>query len=367
MKVAFFIGSLNRGGTETLLLDMCRKHKSAPFESIVVYRNEGELSEEFRNTGVSLVRIKPSRLKLGYIKRLRRFLKEEKIDILHTQTLLNALLGVFCVAFSRVKLVASFHGFRYFWFERIYAQLVMWNATASVFVSGYVKDWYLKHTILSPRKRCHVVYNGVDFSKLDNQYSIPGFLSGNDSSGIVKLAMVGNFGSGRSQIVLCKSLRRLVESGCRNFQFYFVGKRVADSPELYDNCVSYCEKHNLTDYVHFVGSRGDVPAILQHIDGFVYSSHHDTFGIAVIEAIAAGKPTLVNDWVVLKETVGEYGWAEMYRSNDENDCCEKIKELIENIESRKQKAEIYKKEVREKYSIETNINNLSDVYNSLFK
>lgn len=367
MKIAFFVGSLNRGGTETLLLDMCRKHKSAPFETIVVYRNEGELSDEFRNTGVALVRIKPCGLKLGYVKSLRKFLKEEAIDILHTQTLLNALLGVFCVLFSRVKLVASFHGFKYSMLNRIYTQLVMRKADASVFVSGYVKDWYLKHTFLISRKRCHVVYNGIDFSKLDKQYSIPDFLSGNDSSGIVKLAMVGNFGSVRSQMVLCKSLRRLVESGCRNFQFYFVGKRVAASPELYDNCVSYCEEHHLTDYVHFVGSRGDVPAILQNIDGFVYSSHHDTFGIAVIEAIAAGKPTLVNDWVVLKETVGDYGWAEMYRSNDENDCCAKMKELIENIESKKQKAELYKKEVREKYSIEANINNLSSVYNSLFK
>ena len=294
-------------------------------------------------------------------------MKEEKIDILHTQTLLNAVFGLMCLAFSRVKFVASFHGFRYSLLNRIYAQWVMRNADASVFVSNYVKEWYLKHTVVIPQKRCRVVYNGIDFSKLDNQYGSPDFLdsSNDESSDIVKLAMVGNFGSVRSQIFLCRSLHRLIESGTRNFRFYFVGKRVDAEPDLYDECVQYCEAHQMMDYVHFVGSRGDVPAILQHIDGFVYSSHHDTFGIAVVEAIASGKPTLVNDWVVMRETVGDSGWAEMYRTSDEEDCCKKMKDLIENIETWKQKAEIYKQEIRDKYSIETYIDNLSSVYRSL--
>lgn len=368
MKVAFFIGSLNRGGTETLLLDICRRHQTAPFEGIVLYRNEGDLSEEYRNTGIPLVRIKPGRQKIGYIFKLRRQLKEEKIDILHTQTLLNAMFGIFCVAFLKVKLVASFHGFRYSWLNRFFTQLVMWKADASIFVSNYLKEWNLKNTFLSPRQRCYVVYNGIDFSKLDVPYGIPDFLknSGNDSLDNVKLAMVGNFRNGRSQRFLCRSLHRLIEAGYINFQFYFIGKRVEAEPELFDDCVNYCKEHQMMDQVHFVGSRGDVPAILQHIDGFVYSSDHDTFGIAVVEAIASGRPTLVNDWVVMREIVGDKGWAEMYRTNDEEDSCTKMKELIDNIESRKQKAEVYKKEIREFYSIEANINHLSSIYSSLF-
>ena len=47
MKVAYFIGSLNRGGTEMLTLDICRKKDYAPFEMILVYRYDGELTELF--------------------------------------------------------------------------------------------------------------------------------------------------------------------------------------------------------------------------------------------------------------------------------------------------------------------------------
>ena len=45
MKVAFFIGSLNRGGTETLVLDTFRRKEVLPYECILIYRSEGELSE----------------------------------------------------------------------------------------------------------------------------------------------------------------------------------------------------------------------------------------------------------------------------------------------------------------------------------
>lgn len=362
MRVAFFVGSLNRGGTEMLLLDSFRRLTTSSFECILIYRNEGELSEDFRKTGIPMFRVKPHGLKLGYFFKLRQLLKKENIDILHAQTLINEVIGVFCVAFSSVKMVASFHGFRYSWTERVYAQFVIWNASASIFVSNYVRDWYLKNALLPPRKRCHVVYNGIDFSKFDCRYPVPDFLGKNNG---VSLAMVGNFGSVRSQFFLCKSLGRAAESGCGPFQFYFIGKRVEAEPWLYDNCVRYCDEHHLTDFVHFVGSRGDVPAILQHIDGFVYASDHDTFGIAVVEAVASGRPVLVNDWVVMREVVGDYGWAEMYRTNDEKDCCFKIKAMINDIDSLKIEAETHKKEIRKKYSIEAYMVNLYAVYTSI--
>ena len=70
-----------------------------------------------------------------------------------------------------------------------------------------------------------------------------------------------------------------------------------------DFVLKYCEDNNL-DNVYFLGGRGDVPALLKVMDGFVYSSVHDTFGIAVVEAMAAGLPVVVNDYEVMKEVCG---------------------------------------------------------------
>lgn len=365
MKVAFFIGSLNRGGTETLVLDTFRRKEAAPYESILIYRSEGELSDAYRATGVPMFRIKPTGLKLGYIPRLRRLLKKEGVDILHTQTHLNAFIGVFCTLFSKVRLVVTFHGFTLSWLDRIYTQLGLWCADASVFVSRYVRDWYLKRTVYVPRRRCHVVYNGIDFSKFDQTYDVPEFLENNGatSPGIAKMAMVGNFSSARSQILICQALKILKDRNVGNFRFYFVGKKTNSDPEEFDNCVNYCCDNGLLDTsVFFLGGRSDVPAILQHMDAFVYATNRDTFGIAVIEAVASGLPAIVNDWEVMKEVTNNGEWATLYKTMDVDDCADKIEEFLKNKEQRKEAALRHAEVVRWRYSIENHIQNLNKVY-----
>lgn len=370
MKVAYFIGSLNRGGTETLVLDTFRRKEMLPYESILIYRSEGELSEAYRATGVPMFRIKPTGLKLGYIPKLRRLLREEGVDILHTQTHLNAFLGIFCTCFSKTKLVVSFHGFTLSVLDRVFTQLGLWFADASIFVSKYVQNWYLKRSAFVPRKRCQVVYNGIDFSKFDKTYETPDFLEKEDGASreTVKMVMVGNFSTARSQILLCKALKTLKERGVGDIGLYLVGKKTNADPEVFDNCVSYCRENGLLDTsVYFVGGRSDVPAILQHMDAFVYATNRDTFGIAVIEAVAFGLPAIVNDWEVMTEVTNNGEWASLYKTMDVDDCADKIEEFIKNKQRRKKSARQNAEAVRQKFSIENHIRNLNEVYEKALK
>ena len=367
MRVAYFIGSLKTGGTEILLLDSFRSKDVSLFDCILIYRNDGDLTEAFRASEIPLFRVKPHGLKLGYIHQLRRILKWEGIDILHTQTLFNAFLGLFCVCFSHIRLVASFHGLFLSFKNRVLTHLVMWLADASVFVSEYVRDWYIQHTFFAPRRRCYVVHNGIDFSKFNHYYPCPDFLEKNTigHEHCVKLAMVGSFVSGRSQEFICRCLKQLRDNGEERFLFFFIGRRSDAEPRLYDDCVRFCKENGLWDKVFFLGGRSDVPAILQHIDGFVYSTINDTFGIAVVEAMAVGVPVIVNDWEVMKEVSCNGQWATLYRTNDVDDCVSKISDLICHRNNGMLSAANLSNAVRETFSIERHIQNLNSVYNSL--
>jgi glycosyltransferase involved in cell wall biosynthesis len=368
MKVAYFIGSLNRGGTEMLTLDICRKKSYAPYEIILIYRNDGELTEEFKATGVPMFRIKPRGAKIGYFGELRKLVKKENVSVVHAQTLTNAAMAVLFTLFTKVKLVASFHGFFRSKSMSVLRRVVMWNADAMVFVSGFVRDWYMKRSLFFPKQRCMVVYNGINFEKFDKEYETPDFLEARcDDVGKLKFVMVGNFVSVRSQIVICKSLKLLKDQGVTNFDFYFVGKRVDSESWRYDECVGYCEQYGLMDFVHFIGSRGDVPAILQHVDGFIYSTFDDTFGIAVVEAMAVGIPVIVNDWDVMKEITHQGKYATLFETENEEDCAMKIKELVASIESSRNNALKNVEKVRELYSIEKHIMSLYEIYKTLSK
>ena len=108
-----------------------------------------------------------------------------------------------------------------------------------------------------------------------------------------------------------------------------------------------------------------MPAILQYADIFIYSSEHDTFGIAVVEAMAVGLPVVVNDWDVIKEITEEGTFATLYRSGDVTDSVDKIEHLLMNLEAYKRNAKMLMDRVRERYSIQTHIQNLNMVYEAV--
>lgn len=364
IKVAYFIGSLNRGGTEMLTLDICRKKEYAPFEIILIYRNDGDLTEEFKASGVPMFKIKPKIFKIGYFVQLRRLIKREKIDVVHAQTFLNCKIILFSLVFSQVKVVSSFHGFSFANSSLLNRLIVMKGARELVFVSQYVMDYYLKRNDFCDIKKCDVVYDGVNIEKITKKYSKPDFLSKNQGNILNKfhLVMVGNFVDGRSQSFVCNVVKLLRDQGVDNFDFYFIGKRVENEASRYDECYRYCKENGLMDCVHFVGGRSDVYAILQHVDGFIYSSEHDTFGIAVVEAMLSGLPVVVNDWEVMKEITQNGRFAALYETDNTEDCCEKIKDLINNFNYYQSKARSNVELIMKSYSIERHIDALKSVY-----
>ncbi len=343
-----------------LTLDILRKKSYAPFEMILVYRNDGELTEEFKSTGVPMFRVKPKRIKLGYLVKIRRLLKKEKIDVLHAQTTTNGVIGVLCTLFTNVKVVASFHGLLNSFLKLVSRHVIIWGADETIYVSDYVRDWYIHHTLFCRKDKCNVVYNGICDEKFDHGYPMPKALIGQDNN--LRLGCVGNFVAERTQIIICKSLKLLNEQDVKRFEFYFIGKRVHGEEGCYDECVRYCEENHLSHRVHFLGSRGDVIAILQHLDGFVYSTNLDTFGIAVVEAMMAGIPVIVNDWEVMKEVTQRGKYAVLFDTGNEEDCSLKIRSLIDDIDYYQAKARSQAEEVRKLYSIENHILGLKAVY-----
>jgi glycosyltransferase involved in cell wall biosynthesis len=55
---------------------------------------------------------------------------------------------------------------------------------------------------------------------------------------------------------------------------------------------SLCTSLGLDDIVQFPGYRDDIPAILAAFDLFVFPSHAEAFGVALIEAMATGIPVV---------------------------------------------------------------------------
>lgn len=354
MKVAFFLGALRHGGAESLVYDICRKRAGVPFDLCVLYRKDDDFSDAFRATGVEMVQVKRTGNMLRYMRALRKAVLDNHIDIVHAQTASNAMVSILALLFARVKVVTTFHGFSFSNAPKWYRWLVYRGSKRIVCVSEFEKKHYERKWGLPADNKLRAVHNGIDFSKLENpQPDIVHPVSVDRN--VLNLVMVGSFIEGRAQPFVCRVLHRLNRQDVP-FHLYFAGRRDDAEPWRYDDCVSYCQENGLADKVTFLGNRSDVPWLLRQMDLFLYATDHDTFGIAVIEAIASGLPVIVNDWDVMKEVTRDGEWATLFRTGNEEDCVSKI------LEWQDRRTEAPAEAVRKHYSIENHIQALHRIY-----
>ena len=363
IKIAYMFGSLNRGGSETLMLDYFNCNNPT-LDRIGIYRKGGDLLENFINTNVPLNQLAPVfALDIHYFLKLRYLLKSKKIDIIHTQQIIDAFYACIASIGTNIKVILTHHGFlsKRNKINLYLLKLILNRISLNIFVSEAQYKEAISYFPNKSKLKAEIVYNGINLDKFNistdysfrREYSIP--------NNVLLFGSVGNFNTGRDQKIICKFLDLLSKEGFV-FVFVFIGSKSEKNPELMDDCIRFCKENELESKVHFCGSRFDVPQILDQLDAFIYSSLDDTFGIAVVESIISGTTTFINDTEVMTEISENGRYATLYKSKDEVDLFEKVKYFIQNISSSKMQNQKYLNEAKEKYSIMKFNESLKNLY-----
>ncbi len=379
MKIAYLLGSLNRGGTETLLLDVFRNATANQLDAIAIYRKSGVLEADFVSSTVQLYKLPFQKNVFNYFFRLRRLLINQDIKQVHAQQPLDALLAWIATTGLDMKIILTLHGYdlQESSLGKLILSFILKRTDTNIYVSNAQRAYYQQKYRLDENKQ-RVVYNGISFKKFDGVKSATTHsmtsshtMSKEDilrdelklTPDTMLFGTVGNFLPGRDQLTICKFLR-LLKTEDVFFHFVFVGKKVDNSADLYDDCVNYCLQNNLLENVSFLGSREDVPAILSQLDAFLYATDHDTFGIGVVEAMAVGIPVFVNDWQVMSEITDSGKYATLYKTKDEQDLLRHFLLFLQDRTDFMTKAANASSFVRHKYSIEKHIERLKKIYNN---
>jgi glycosyltransferase involved in cell wall biosynthesis len=374
MRVAYLLGSLNRGGTETLILNTLKNLNSELFDAVVIYRKPGEIESDLIKTGLPLIKVPNNKVYLKYLFDFRKAIFKNKIEIIHAQQPLDALSAIIVCLGTKIPVILTLHGYDFFdkgIVPKILLRIVLPLTNKNIYVSHSQKDYYKKKFFLK-NKRQTVIYNGIPFndfrkikkSTINNKSSLREQL--NLEKNTILLGCVGNFNEVRDHITICRFLK-LLKNTTYDFHFVFIGRKVDYVPFLYDECVNYCEENRLTSNVTFLGPRNDVNTLISQFDAFIYSSNHDTFGIAVVEAMFVKIPVFVNDWGVMKEITDNGKYATLYRTKNEQDLFEKFFLFLQDKTEFQVKAEAAQKYVVENFSIEKHINNLYHEYSLILK
>lgn len=371
MKILYLLGSLHRGGAETLILDIFQNADKFGFDFHCLHRFRGGIfqSEFYKSSAkMQYLPCKPHQI-LSYLKELRKYLKISSPEIIHAHQPIDALYALIASFRLGIPVVQTLHSYD-FETRRIakLALLVSLRfAKLNIFVSNYQKNYYTKKYSVRDKSDL-VLYNSISLEKFRfddiNRYELRKELNLPENK--IILISVGNFTEVRNQLKLCE-FANLLKRKYLNFHLIFVGAKVERFPEYYDRCIDYCSKNELQSYVTFLGSRNDVPNLLKQSEAFIYYTEYDTFGIAVVEAMAADLPVFVNDWEVMKEISNNGELATIYDSNNLNDLVEKFIQYTQHTAEYRAKSSKAKLYVETNFSINTYMSKLKKVYCNLIK
>ena len=146
-----------------------------------------------------------------------------------------------------------------------------------------------------------VILNGVDLARIHaaspaDKTKLLG-LSAFEATQVRVVTCVGRLEKQKNQAVLLRALAHL--PGVHGV-LVGVGEKEAELRSLADQL-------GIKSRVHFVGRRADVPHLLRITDVYAQPSLWEGFGIAVVEALAAGIPVVCADVPGLDVVVGKAG------------------------------------------------------------
>jgi glycosyltransferase involved in cell wall biosynthesis len=366
IKVLHILDSLNRGGGETMMLDVCRNAKACGLDLTFVATGGGDLEDDFRKSGVEFIRLQrkwPVDLPLAL--QLRQIINERKILVVHGHQPVEALHLYLATRKSKTRRVLSLHGACPGAKNDLALRFVIHRTDANVVVSHDLLKRLKEKQTFHISKHFFVIRNGIDSSRLQARgRKLRDELGLADGEKL--LGMVANFQpvAQKDQLTVCKALPQLLAMVPR-CRFVFVGARSEAAPQLFDDCVELCREQNIADRVHFLGKRTDIPNVLSSLDVFVLSSLREGAPISVIEAMMAGVPALLSDIPALREISDEGKYAVLFQTGDRNDLAAKLISLANDPAERSRLASRARQWALEQFGIKRHIEDLLRLYSSL--
>lgn len=297
MKILHVITSLRTGGAEKLMVDLLPRLKDRGLDvdlllfdgTVTPFRQEIE-AKEIKVFDLGIGGFVYSPLKLF---KLIPYLK--KYDIIHTHNTAPQLFVAILSYLKRSRLLTTEHGgsnrrrtikgYRTIdkWMYRRYDKIICIADKTKQNLLDYLRA-ELPYVI--------VINNGVDIARYAN--AVPSHELENMAPGSRKIIMVAGFRWEKDQDTLIKAIVELPEY----FHLFLVGDGVRRS-EL----ESLAHKLEITNRVHFLGLRTDVPELLHAADYVVMSSHFEGLSLSSVEGMSVGRPFLASDVDGLREVV----------------------------------------------------------------
>jgi glycosyltransferase involved in cell wall biosynthesis len=283
MKICYPFCYSGGGGTEWHALYLAREARKSGHEAFFVLSNNGYLSEAIKKEGFSYQYIpmessfNPFKVISSALK-LKKYLKEKDIDIVHAHMLREHSLAILAKIFgANVRVIRTFHRTDQFnWKMKPLMWIYNKYTDAYIAISNYMVKHLADHGV---RGLVELVYNGVTRIEAKKHNLAIGFMG---------------------RVVPEKGVLPFVVQNKEIFrkEKLFIGGVGEDLQELKSTLAG-----QKIAQVEILGRVNDVPGFFEKISVFVLPASHEVLPLVALEAFSCGVPVVAFDLPVLKEMI----------------------------------------------------------------
>jgi glycosyltransferase involved in cell wall biosynthesis len=393
-RVLYVDHTASMGGGEIALLNLVRHLDRVHYTPVVVLFSDGPLRQQLIDAGaeVHLLPLSPDVINtrkdsLGgktllqirnvwttfwFALKLRKKIREWKIDIVHTNSLKADIIGGVAAKLARRPLLWHVRDrieddylpplvarvFRRL--ARMLPDCVIANSAATLHTLGLRKLDHSAaiHSGVDFGSRVSVVHDGT-FERTNPQASNPVWAP--------VLGLVGRISPWKGQHIFIRAASQVRER-FPNARFQIIGSALFNENE-YDKFIrDLTQSLAMQDSIEFTGFRTDVPDLIARMDVLVHASVvGEPFGQVVIEGMAAGKPVVATNGGGVPEIVrdGETGY--LVPMGDADAMAQAMTRLLENPALATRMGEQGRQRVRDHFTIQATARRVEKLYEDVLR
>jgi glycosyltransferase involved in cell wall biosynthesis len=299
LTIALAIETGGPGGAEQMALHLAEALQARGHEVVPIGPDNRSdwLASRFRALGLTPEVVSPRHsVDPGVVKGLVRILRRRSVDVLHSHEFDMAVHGAAATILLRRPHVITMHGGRYYagrWLRRLALSWAARRSRALIGVSASVVS-DLERTLRLPRGTPRLVHNGIPFreGKGDGIRAELGVRAGE-----CLVVAVGSLYPVKGHVVLLRALVRL-DPAVMPWRLAIAGRGGEEGALR-----SFITERGMTERVHLLGHRADVPDILAAADVYAMPSLSEGLPLGLLEAMFAEKAIVASSTGGIPEAV----------------------------------------------------------------
>jgi L-malate glycosyltransferase len=357
--VVHVIDELPPDGAERLIADVLHNRSDRFRYSVLCIVRGGAMLAELEKLGIPVVVLgrRPG-LDFGTLPALIQWLRRNEVSVVHTHLYAADTYGRLAAFLARVPARFSTRHNTSAWAgsaRRALAWLLSLVSTKVIACGAEVGRNMREHEGISAR-RLVVIPNGVNLRRFDeaDRSAFRRELGIGDDEPLI--GVVGRLHPQKGHSDFLEALARLAQDG-PTFRCAIVGSGPLDA-ELRDRCA----RLGLSERVHFVGQRKDVPNILAALDVFAMPSRWEGLPMALLEAMALGCAVLASSVGEIPGVIQDGVNGRLVPAGNVTQLTVATRELLESAALRRRLGEAARRTVVERFNAEMTARAYEDLY-----